>query len=64
MKVKDFLRKVNYGSAKLPVYLQNGITGKKRKAVSFDFADYEYEEKDKTVSSFSIGADSITVFYK
>lgn len=64
MKVKDILKKVNYGTAKLPVYLQEGVSGTERKAVSFDFADYYYDEKERTVTSISIGADRITVHYK
>ena len=64
MKVKDFLKKVNYGSAKLPVYLQEGIAGIARKAVSFDYADYHYEEKERTVTSITIMTDKIIVYYK
>lgn len=64
MKVKDFARKVNYGSARLPVYVQNGISGAPRKLNGPDFADYYYEEADKTVSSISIEADKIIVYYK
>lgn len=64
MKVKDFLRKVNYGSAKLPVYLQEGITGEPRKAISFDYANYPYPERERTVCSISLGTDKIIVYYK
>ena len=64
MKVKDFLKKVNVGTLKLPVYLQEGICGEPRKAVSFDFGDYNYDEMDRTVSSISIREDRVIVYYK
>lgn len=64
MKVKDFLKKVNYACAKVPVYLQNGISGTPRKADSTDYADYYYDEKERTVTSISLAPDKITVYYK
>lgn len=64
MKVKDFMKKVNYGLLKIPVYLQEGIQGEPRKALSWDFADYYYDEKDRTVQSITITAEKITVYYK
>lgn len=64
MKVSDFIKKVNYGSAKLPVYFKEGVSGTERKAISFDFAGYYYDEKERTVTSISLDVDRITVYYK
>ena len=64
MKVKDFLKKVNYGSAKLPVLLQEGLAGERRKVVSFDYANYPYPERERTVCSISLEADKVIVYYK
>lgn len=64
MKVKDFMKKVNAASAKLPVYLCEGVGGKERRAVSLDFGDYYYDEKERTVMSISLEADKVIVYYK
>lgn len=65
MKVKDFMNKVNYGSAKLPVYLKEGVSGTARKAMSTDFAGgYYYAEAERTVKSISIETDRVIVYYK
>ena len=64
MKVKDFMKKVNYATAKISVYFQNGISGEPRKATSFDYADYYYDEKERTVTSISLDPDKIIVYYK
>lgn len=64
MKVKEILKKVNYGRLKLPVFLQEGISGEPRKAISFDFAGYPFKESERTVQSISIEADKVIVYYK
>ena len=64
MKVKDFVKKVNYASAQLPVYTQEGIIGEPKKVISFDYAGYPFEEQDRTVTSISILTDKIIVYYK
>lgn len=64
MKVKEFMRKVNAASAKLPVYLCEGVGGKERKAETWDFGDYYYDEKDRTVMSISLEGDRVVVYYK
>lgn len=64
MKVKDVLKKINYGSAKLPVYLREGISGTPRRAEGTDYAGYYYKEQDRTVSSISLNGDNITIYYK
>lgn len=64
MKVKDFLKKVNYTTVKIPVYLQNGICATPRKAENTDYADYYYDEKERTVTSIDLSPDKITVYYK
>lgn len=64
MKVKDFLKKVNYASAKTDVYLAEGVTGKQRKAVSFDFNGYFFPEEDRTVASISLLENKVIVYYK
>lgn len=64
MKVKDFMKKVNYASAKLPVYLCEGVCGSERKASSWDYGNYYYDEMDRTVASISLEADKVIVYYK
>ena len=64
MKVKDFVKKVNGASAKLPVYFQKGIDGVPRKADSFDYSDYYYDEADRTIASISLMEDKVIVYYK
>lgn len=64
MKVKEVLRKINYGAAQLPVYLQEGAFGPKRKAVSFDYNGYYFDEQDYTLNSISIRKDHIVIHYK
>ena len=64
MKVKEFAKKVNAASAKLPVYIQNGIAGDQRALTGPDFNGYYFPEEDKTVCSISIEADKIIVYYK
>ena len=64
MKVKDIVKKINYATAGLPVYVQEGAFGKSRKLVSFDYADYFYDEKDRTVWSISVRTDRVIIHYK
>ena len=64
MKVREFLKKVNYKTAKIPVYLENCNGDNRRKAISFDFAGYYSEEAEKTVKSIDLRADEIIVQYK
>lgn len=64
MKVKDFVKKVNYKSSKLPVYTQEGIYGEPRKIISFDYSGYPFDEQDRTVTTISILEDKIIVYYK
>ena len=64
MKVKELMKKINYGTAKIPVYYQEGISGEPRKAESFDYAGYSFEEQDKTVCSIDLRPDKIVVYYK
>lgn len=66
MKVKDFMKKVNIGTLKLPVYLQEGISGTPRKADNWDFNpnDYYKKEHDRTLESISILSDKVIVYYK
>ena len=64
MKVRDVVKKINYATAKTPVYIKEGAFGKERQLVSFDFADYYYDERDKTVTSISLEADRMVIHYK
>lgn len=64
MKVKEVMRKINYRTLQLPVYLQEGAYGTKRKAESWDFGNYYYDEKDYTVTSISLKKDEVIVHYK
>jgi len=64
MKVKDIMKKINYGTSKIPVFLQEGVTGTIRKAESFDYADYFYEEKDRTVTTISLLEGKMIIHYK
>lgn len=64
MKVKEFMRKVNAITLKVPVYLKNAETFECREAESWDFGDYYYDEKDRTVKSIDIQPTGITVYYK
>jgi len=64
MKVKDIMKKINYGTSKIPVFFQEGVTGNIRKANSFDYGDYFYEEKDKTVTTISLLEGKMIIHYK
>lgn len=64
MKVKELVKKINYASSKLPVYMQEGLMGEPKKVVSFDFAGYPFEEAEKTVMSISLGENKVTIYYK
>lgn len=66
MKVKDFMKKVNIGTLKLPVYLQEGINGEPREADNLDFKpnDYYKKEHDRTLESISILSDKVIVYYR
>lgn len=64
MKVKEFLKKVNGHTVKLPVILEDVNTGKRREAVSFDFAGYYSNEQDKTIHGIHILTDKVLVYYK
>jgi len=65
MKVKDFMKKVNIGTLKLPVYLQEGHSGTPREANNWDFMpnDYYAKEHDRTLQSISILTDKVIVYY-
>ena len=64
MKVKEIIKKINYGNSKLPVILQEGISGEPRQAVSFDYAGYYFKEADRTVQTISILNDKVIIYYK
>ncbi len=64
MKVKEFMKKVNVGRMDIPVFLREGALGEMRKAWGPDFSDGYYKEMDRTVVSFDLKSDGITVFYK
>lgn len=65
MKVKDFMKKVNIGTLKLPVYLQEGNSGTPREAKNMDFKPNVYyaKEHDRTLQSISILTDKVIVYY-
>ena len=63
MKVKDIVKKINYITLKQDVYTRTG-SEKPRKLLSFDFADYYYDEKERTVTSIDIETDKIIINYK
>lgn len=62
MKVKAFLRKINAGTLKIPVYLQEGIMGEPRE--THDFFDHHFDEQDRTVCSIDIQPNRVIVYYK
>lgn len=65
MKVKDIMKKINYASAKIPVYLQEGVSSEViRKAISFDYAGYYTGVSEATVTSISLEPDRIIIHYK
>lgn len=64
MKVKDFLKKVNYASSKQPVYLQEGACGARRKCNPSDYSGFFFAEQDRTVMSFSLKDNAVVVHYK
>lgn len=65
MKVKELLKKINSNTASLPVYIEDiGKSHTARRAESFDFNGYYFEEADKTVAQIGIFKDKIVVFYK
>lgn len=64
MKVKDVLKKINYGSAKIPVYLQDGAFGFLRRVSVMEFSDDRYDEKDRTVASISLLDDKVVIHYQ
>lgn len=64
MKVKDIVKKINYATARLPVYMQEGISGEQKEVKSFDFAGYHFDEQDKTVTTISLCKDKMIIYYK
>ena len=64
MKVKEFMRKINVYTMRIPVMLTDWYTGELRVADLTDFGDYYYKEMDKTVKSIDIQSDRVTVYYK
>ena len=64
MKVYEIMKKFNGKTVQLPVYFQEGLMGEPRKVVSFDFGDYYYEEKYKTVMSVDLCKDKVVIYYK
>ena len=63
MKVKDIVKKINYGRMKQDVFVRTGFE-EPRKLESFDFGDYYYDEKERTVTSIDIEEDRIIINYK
>lgn len=65
MKVKEFLKKVNYATCALPVYLESVKDPDcRREAFSWDFAGYHFDEQDRTVASIEVRNDKIVVLFK
>ena len=64
MKVREIINKINYCTARLPVYLQERAFGEVTQVESFAFADNYYPQKYDTVTSISIDKDRITIHYK
>lgn len=64
MKVKDILKKVNVGRLDIPVYLQEGAFGERRKAWGPDFNGGYSKEADRTVVSIDVKSSHFTIFYK
>lgn len=64
MKVKDVVKKINYASAKLPIYMKCGLGGYEIKVTSWDCNGYCFEEQDRTVMSISIEEEKVIIYYK
>ena len=64
MKVKEVMKKFNYAAAEIPVFLQEGASGTKRMAVSWDYGNYYFDEQDYTVTSISLKKDEVVIHYK
>ena len=67
MKVKDVVKKINGArmNKDVKVYLQKGVYAEtKREVVSFDFADYYYDERERTVTSIDITKEGMYIYYK
>lgn len=64
MKVKDIVKKINYGTAALPVYIQEGVFGEQKEVKSFAFAGHHFDEQDKTVTTISLRKDKMIIHYK
>lgn len=64
MKVKEFLKKVNYATLQMPVILESINTYESREAVSFNFNGYPFPEENKTVHGIHIRSNKVVVYYK
>lgn len=65
MKVKELLKKVNYATCALPIYLKSvEDPGVKREAFSWDFAGYHFDEQDRTVASIDVQNDKLVILFK
>ena len=64
MKVVDVMKKINGASAKMPIFMQEGVYGEKREAHGAEFNGYNYPERDRTVTSISLCNGYVVVHYK
>ena len=60
MKVKELIKKINSNTASLPVYIEDiGKSHTARRAESFDFSGYYFEEAEILISGDTLFQDSI-----
>lgn len=64
MKVHDVLKKLNYATSEIPVYVQEGAFGEPRRIYAMECAGYYYEEKEYTVASISLNKNEVIIHYK
>ena len=65
MKTTDILKKINSHTLDVPVYLEDiNDASSRREARGWDFGNYWFEEKDRTVHHIDIHPDRVTIYYK
>lgn len=63
MKVKDIVKKINYGSSELPLFLQEGALGKMREVTTSEYENNEYAEANYTANGITLKTDKVIIHY-
>ncbi len=64
MKVKDFMRLVNYYALEQPIFLQRIGDTEKHEVGITEFCNYYYDEKERKIKGFILDKEGLTVRYE